>query len=99
MPYRFSKKAEQDLISIYIDGAEQFGEAQAIAYHHDLEKVFDLLAENPAANRERDEFYPAVRVHPHKSHLVVYSGSLSEGIYIVRVLHKREDWRNMTFSQ
>ncbi|GLP96001.1 type II toxin-antitoxin system RelE/ParE family toxin [Paraferrimonas sedimenticola] len=97
MPYTLSKKAEQDLISIFVDGAQQFGEMQARKYHSELKMVFELLAENPLANRERVEFFPPIRIHPHKAHLLVYAADVSQGVYFVRILHQREDWRNTTF--
>ncbi|MEM1132935.1 MAG: type II toxin-antitoxin system RelE/ParE family toxin [Pseudomonadota bacterium] len=91
MTYRLSKKADEDIIRIYLDGAEQFGVAQADAYHASLERSFDFLAENPRAAREREELSPAFRAHPHKAHVILYRVE-ERGIFIVRVRHAREDW-------
>ena len=47
MAYRLSKKAEDDIIRIYREGAVLFGGEQAERYHFELSAVFDLIAANP----------------------------------------------------
>jgi toxin ParE1/3/4 len=49
------------------------------------------MADNPHMARERAGFSPAVRLHPHQAHLIVYVAQ-GEDILIVRVLHGRQDW-------
>jgi toxin ParE1/3/4 len=90
MPYRTTRKADEDIIAIYVQGAMAFGTAQAERYHTDLIGTFDLLAANPAMARLRAQFDPPLRVHPHGAHVVVYLEDAT-GILIVRVLHKRQD--------
>ena len=70
-----------------------FGADQAEAYYAGLAETFGFLAEFPKAARERPETRPPVRVHPYRSHIVVY---VIEGddIQILRVRHGREDWSN-----
>ena len=91
MGYRLSRKAEQDIGAIFQTGFVQFGLAQADAYHEGLEKTFAFLAHYPRAARERLEIDPPVRIHPYKSHLVVYELD-GRDIVILRVRHGREDW-------
>ena len=43
MAYQLSVEAEEDVIGIYIAGAEQFGAAQAERYHNNLEKIFNFF--------------------------------------------------------
>lgn len=90
--YRLTRKAEDDLIEIYVDGAAQFGRAQAEAYLAALESVFEIIAANPLLAAEREEISPPVRVHPHGSHIVIYLVDDAGDILIVRVRHAREDW-------
>ena len=90
--YRLAVKAEEDILEIYIDGARKFGTAQADAYHHGLERVFEFLSATPQAAREREEIDPPVRIHPFKAHIVVYVTDANGDVLILRVRHGREDW-------
>ena len=91
MRYRLSRRAEEDLIEIYVAGVQAFGVTQAERYQDAVEAAFDLITEFPEIARERSEFDPRVRIYPCKSHVVVYLVT-SDGPYIVRVRHGREDW-------
>ena len=93
MKVRLTAAAEEDLLSIFLDGAAHFGDAQAARYHAGLGKAFDLIALNPEMARERRELKPPVRIHPHGSHLIVYLVD-AEGVLIVRVRHGHEDWQS-----
>ena len=92
MGYTLSRKAEEDIIAIFLDGARQFGLQQSEQYHDLLEKTFQFLAANPLAARERPELTPAVRIHPIESHIVLYTVDAAGGIFIIRVRHGHEDW-------
>ncbi len=94
MVYTLSIEAEEDVIAIFLLGAEQFGVAQAEHYHDELEKTFDLLSTHPQAARIREELTPSVRVHPHASHIILYSVTESNEVFIIRVRHAHEDWIN-----
>ncbi len=45
----------------------------------------------PEIARERTEFHPPVRLHPHQAHLIVYQLE-DKHLLIIRVLHRRTDW-------
>lgn len=90
--YTLSRKAEEDIIAIFMYGAAEFGLHQAERYHDLLENTFQFLAENPEAARERPEINPPVRIHPIESHVVIYTVGDDGDIFIVRVRHGREDW-------
>lgn len=92
MGYTLSRKAEEDIIAIFLDGARQFGLQQAEQYHDLLEKTFQFLAENPLAARERPELTPPVRIYPIESHIVLYAVDARGDIFIIRVRHGHEDW-------
>lgn len=93
MSYRATRKAEQDILEIYVRGVLDFGVVQAEQYYNGLIAAFELLADNPHIARDRLEFDPPVRIHRYRSHLIVYV--LQErDILIVRVLHGRQGWEN-----
>lgn len=91
MAYSLSVEAEEDLIQIYLAGARDFGVAQAERYFDGLEETFGLIADFPQIARERPELSPSARIHPYRSHVIVYV--VRDGTpYILRVRHGREDW-------
>lgn len=91
MPYRLSLAAEADLVRIYVDGVERFGVRQAEQYQSGLNRAFDFLADNPRAARERLDLEPPVRIHPVGAHVIIYVLS-TDGIFVARVRHGRENW-------
>lgn len=95
MGYVLSRKAEEDIIDIFLAGVEQFGLRQAERYHDQLEKCFRFLADNPLAAPERFEITPPVRIHPIGSHLVIYRVDENGDIFVIRVRHGHEDWQSL----
>jgi toxin ParE1/3/4 len=91
MTLDFSIQAEEDLIEIYSFGVANFGVEQAERYQSGLQKVFEAILNFPMIARERAEFTPAVRVHFHESHVIVYTAT-SENVFVVRVVGNRQDW-------
>jgi toxin ParE1/3/4 len=45
MNYRLSRRAEEDLIQIYVSSVDAFGQTQGERYHDALEAAFNLIAE------------------------------------------------------
>ncbi|WP_449411281.1 type II toxin-antitoxin system RelE/ParE family toxin [Methylobacterium komagatae] len=86
--YALTKRAEADLIDIYVYGFHQFGEAQADAYAADLERAFRLLADQPQLGRKADAIRPGVRRHEHASHIVLYEET-DTGVLILALVHGR----------
>ena len=70
MGYTLSRKAEEDIIDIFLTGVKQFGRKQAERYHKQLDKCFRFLADNPLAAHERLEITHPVRIHPPEAHRV-----------------------------
>ncbi len=91
MGYRLTQQAGADVVNLYLSGLEQFGIAQTDRYHSGLEKTFQLLSENPRMGRERPEFRVPVRMHPFRSHIIIYQIE-NKDILIIRVRHGHEDW-------
>ncbi len=94
MAYRLSVKAENDILKAYLEGVRLFGVEQAEKYYADLEHAFEFLSDTPNAARERLEITPPVRVHPYRSHIIIYLIDNDCDILILRVRHGREDWNN-----
>jgi toxin ParE1/3/4 len=91
MAYRLSRKAEEDILEIYLSGAGAFGQEQAELYHAGLQQTFVFLSDFPRAGPERVELSRSTRVHPYKSHIIVYRLDGAD-IFIQRVRHGSEDW-------
>ena len=91
MVYRLSHKAVEDITQIYVAGVEMFGVDQAERYHEGLEHTFSFLSDFPFAAADRTELKSLSRVHPYRSHIIIYR---LEGpdILTQRVRHGSEDW-------
>jgi toxin ParE1/3/4 len=89
--YRLSRRAEADVVAVYVSGAARFGPARAEAYQASLIAAFETIAAHPGIAREREEFSPPVRLHPHGAHLIAYAAQ-AQGVLILRVLHGRQDF-------
>jgi toxin ParE1/3/4 len=92
MRYRLTRRAEEDIIEIYLAGIAGFGETQAEKYHAGLVRAFDFIASNPLAARERREVSPPVRLHIHGAHVIAYLARTSD-VLVIRILHGRRDWQ------
>lgn len=92
MAYQLTRKAAEDVGQIYLNSTRLFGQKQADSYHNLLANTFRFLAQNPRAARVRAELTGDVRIHPVKSHVVIYRIEPSGNILILRVRHGHEDW-------
>ncbi|MCC6920042.1 MAG: type II toxin-antitoxin system RelE/ParE family toxin [Alphaproteobacteria bacterium] len=86
--YRLTRRAEKDLLDIYVYGMERFGEAQAARYHQDMSVCFELLASRPRMGRLAAAIAPGVRRHEHGSHVILYEED-REGVLILALVHQR----------
>ncbi|HEV7369271.1 type II toxin-antitoxin system RelE/ParE family toxin [Arenibaculum sp.] len=91
MKFKTTEQADEDIIGIYLYGAQHFGIEQAEQYHTGIIESFEFLAEHPFSARERTEFTPPVRFYFYSTHVIVYL-IRDDYILIVRVLHGRQDW-------
>ena len=90
MTFKISREAENDLRKIARYTQDNWGRERRRKYLSSLNSKFDFLSKNPLITREHKEFNPAVRIHNHEHHLVVYIDFQSH-ILIVRVLHENMD--------
>ncbi len=86
--FRFSRRAEADLLSIGDYTLRTWGENQAIRYIDDLESCCQMLADNPGLGRACDEVRPGLRRMECGRHVVFYRQD-DRGILVSRILHQR----------
>ncbi len=84
--FRLSRRADEDLMEIFIYGEETFGPARAERYQNAMIELFTRLAENPMIGRAADRGGTDLRRHPHASHVVFYTPTTG-GIVVERVVH------------
>ena len=85
---RFSRRAEDDLLSIGGYTLKTWGAEQAVRYLGDLETCCRMLAENPAADRRCDDIRPGLRRMERGRHVVFYREDAG-GVVVSRILHQR----------
>lgn len=86
--FRFSRRAEADLLSIGAYTLRNWGEDQTIRYIDDLEACCQMLADNPELGRACDDVRPGLRRMERGRHVVFYREG-GGGILISRILHQR----------
>ena len=84
--------AKADLAEIWRYTSNEWSEVKAEHYLQGLWETFLLLASHPEIARLRREITPAVRLHPHRSHLVIFVETVSV-LDILRVVHSRSNWQ------
>ncbi len=89
--YRLSKESENDIVSIYEYGIEEFGVLQAQNYLLGMHDLFQTLTKSPSIGRDASEFSRSLKRFTYKSHMVFYLNSDSD-LLIIRVLHHSMDY-------
>ena len=90
--YRLSPAAQQDLESIWDFTVQTWSPDQADSYLRGLADKLSLLCENPLIARERAEIDPPVRLHPYRSHLIIYRVE-ADHLAVIRIVHGRQRWQ------
>ena len=86
-----SQDAQSDLVSIYRQGLELFGEKQAGQYLDTLFHLFDLLGENPGMGSDFDIQGKHFQRFVHVSHVIIFETS-NPGVKILRIFHGASDY-------
>jgi toxin ParE1/3/4 len=86
--FRFSRRAEADLLRIAQYTLRTWGKAQAARYLSELERCCETLANNSALGRLCEDVRPGLHRLEHGKHVVFYRRE-TEGILVVRILHQR----------
>lgn len=87
--FRFSRRAEADLLSIADYTLRTWVKAQAARYIGELEVCCQMLAGNPALGRLCEDVRPGLRRLEHGKHVVFYRQEERGGILVSRILHQR----------
>ena len=85
--FRFSRRAEADLLDIGDYTLRTWGKAQAARYLGELEVCCQTLADNPVLGRPCDDIRPGLRRLERGKHVVFYRQEPT-GILISRILHQ-----------
>lgn len=88
--WRLSRRAEHDLDTLWLYGAQRFGIDQADRMLDRFEAEFRRLAAQPRSGRERDYIRPGLRSVPLEDY-VIYYRLTSPGVRIVRVWDGRQN--------
>ena len=86
--FRFSRRAEADLLSIGEYSLRTWGKTQAAHYIGELQICCQTLADNPALGRLCDDVRPGLHRLEHAKHAVFYRQERG-GILVSRILHQR----------
>lgn len=86
--FRFSLRAEADLVNIARYTLERWGEDQTIRYIDDLEACCRQLADAPDLGRPCDDVRPGLRRIERGRHVIFYR-LRPDGILVSRILHQR----------
>ncbi len=90
-PFRVSKKAQSDLISIARYTELQWGVLQRNYYLKEIDNCFNQLAMHPEMGIACDDVRTGYRKFPHGSHLIFYRQGEDQIVEIIRILHKSMD--------
>ena len=90
---RLTPQAIRDLEEIWLFTAATWSVDQADSYITELNDTFELICFTPQIARERQEISPPVRMHRHRSHLIIYR-LVDRVVVIVRVLHMKAHWQS-----
>jgi toxin ParE1/3/4 len=85
--FRFTRRAEADLLGIANHTLHTWGEKQTARYLRQLEVCCQMLAENPSAGRPCENIRAGLHRFEHGMHVVFYR-SERNGILISRILHQ-----------
>ena len=85
---RLTRRAEEDLLEIFLFSFERFGTGQAERYRMGLERCLQRLADNPRLGRSVPAIAPGVRRHEHETHIVL-DEEAADGVLILALVHAR----------
>jgi toxin ParE1/3/4 len=92
--FRLSPAAQQDLDGIWDYTAATWSPDQADDYLRGLGDKLALLCENPLIARERSEIDPPVRLHPYRSHVIIFRVE-ADHLAVIRIAHMRQRWQSL----
>jgi toxin ParE1/3/4 len=92
MKFKISRKAENDLETIWLYTFENWSKEQADRYLNLIFDEIEYLSDNPKTGQEFDHVRKNYRYSKVKSHLIFYKCKKSvDQIEVIRILHERMD--------
>lgn len=89
--FKLHPAADLDLTRIYHYSVEEWGLSRAEQYIRDLESAFKGLAVGDLSSKDAGFILPGLRSYRVVSHVVFFKQT-SDGIIVIRVLHKSMDF-------
>ena len=91
--YGISKKAVEDLDSIWNYTAQTWSEEQAVKYYNDIRDAIIVLANLPDyLGRSFEEIKPGLMGFHVGHHIVFYAKRKDGSVWVYRILHERMDF-------
>ena len=91
---RFRPQAEADVLAIWDFTAARWSAEQAEGYLTGLQDTLALLCEHPDIARLVHDLTPPARLHPYRSHLVIFIEDETM-LEVIRIVHMRSNWRGV----
>lgn len=92
--YRISKKAIEDLDSIWLYTKENWSVEQADRYYHLIINEIEYITHHFESGRPMNHIRAGYRASKVKSHLVFYRKGEDNMVEIIRILHQSMDIEN-----
>ena len=89
--FMLTDDAKSDLVWLYREGLELFGEHQASVYLDEIYHLFELLAENPDLGFDFDIQGKKYQRYPHKGHVIIFEPA-ENNVKILRVFYGSSDY-------
>jgi len=91
LKYRISKKANQDLNSIWLYTLNKWSKDQADRYYNLIMDEVEFLAQNLYSGKSKDYIKEGYRSSTIKSHIIFYKISEDGILEVIRILHQKMD--------
>lgn len=91
--YRLRPRARQDIKQIYKTSKKDFGTIQADKYYRELFAAFRKLDERFDLGTDYSAVRQNIRGYRMKSHVIFYQRHDRTDIDVIRILHKRMDYK------
>jgi len=86
--YKLSKRAVQDFQNLFLYTLRNFGLNQADLYTEKMDRLLDLISDNPGMGIDCAHISLGIRRYSHEKHSIYYRQRESD-ILVVRILHQR----------
>ena len=92
--YTLSKRADNNIESIFEHSYRSFGLDQALKYKAGLEHCLQLIAENPDLGRKCDDISEGYQRHEYERHIVFYRKRAND-IFVTAIIHESRDVKRL----